>query len=67
MRYRTAAILSIVLIGGMFGLRFVMEPGANHHIENGLTIPRYVGMLLLNSVPACTRNPKVGGSESLVW
>ena len=45
MRFRTAAILSFVLIGGMFTFPMVMMTAANHYVEMGVVIPLYMRIL----------------------
>ena len=40
--YRTAIILCIVLIGGMFVLPAFAAPLANHYAEQGLYLPFYL-------------------------
>ncbi|MGB6403409.1 MAG: hypothetical protein WBF26_11225 [Candidatus Sulfotelmatobacter sp.] len=46
MRYRTAAVLSVVLIGGMFGLDFVVKHLLLPSLEQGGVIPFYDRVLL---------------------
>ena len=41
MSYRTAGILSVVLIGGMFVVSFMTMAAAGRFIEQGVEIPRY--------------------------
>ena len=38
-RYSTAAILSVVLIGGMFVLPLLAEVALGHYVEQGLVMP----------------------------
>lgn len=45
MRYRTAAILSVVLIGGMFGLPAVAMAVLRPAMEQGVPIPIYERIL----------------------
>ena len=42
MRYRTAAILSVVLIGGMFVLPVAAKAVLSGYVEHGLVIPLYL-------------------------
>ncbi len=46
MRYRTAIILSFLLIGGMFGFRVVVDAAVNRCVEQGVVIPLYERVLL---------------------
>ena len=41
MSYRTAAILSVLLVGGMFAISFVTMTAAGRLAEQGLGIPTY--------------------------
>ena len=46
MRYRTAAIVSIVLIGGMFGLPEAIRAVFFPSLEQGIPVPGYERVLL---------------------
>jgi type II secretory pathway component PulF len=50
MRYRTALILSAVIIAGMFALPMTIEPIANHYIQTGSPIPLYMRLFFGVSV-----------------
>ena len=41
MSYRTAAILSVVLVGGMFAVSFATMAAAGRVMEHGVEIPGY--------------------------
>jgi hypothetical protein len=45
-RYRTATILSIVVVGVMLGLPFALNAVLAPYLEHGLEIPRYVRIFL---------------------
>ena len=45
MRYRTAGILSVVLVGGMFILPVVANAVAVRYLDQGLAIPLYTRIL----------------------
>jgi uncharacterized membrane protein len=44
-RYRTAAILSIVLVAAVFGFQYAMRATANRYAEQTLDIPGYLRVL----------------------
>ncbi len=46
MRYRTAAILSVALVGGMFGLPVVIKAAFLPSLRQGLPVPGYEKILL---------------------
>lgn len=46
MRYSTAVILSVIVIGVMFGLPLVTNAVVGPYEEHGLEIPHYTRMLL---------------------
>jgi len=46
MRYRTAIILSIVVVAGLVGLPFVMKAAIAPYLEHNLPMPGYLKVFL---------------------